>query len=135
MAEEKKLSELERNRMETEMLKKRSLRCVCKFCGGPLVPSLIIYNKYGGQGIDLYCPNCELTEFGTEPQVHALAKKFVDTFEFNYYLDMEENERNYMLNIGKITEIFSWAFRQIGIMDKEGFTETPADFTNFTKEK
>ena len=26
----------------------RSERCVCRMCGGPLEPKIIIYNKYGG---------------------------------------------------------------------------------------
>jgi len=119
MAEER-ISEKERNRRETEKLYQRADRCVCKMCGNKLTPGMIIYNKYGGQGMDLYCPHCQQTEYGTEKEIYYLANKFVDTFEFNYFLDMEENRRNEMLNISKICEIMAWTLKQIGLVDKDG---------------
>lgn len=125
----KKISELERTREETEALYLRAERCVCKLCGHQLTPSMIIYNKYGGQGIELYCPNCQMTEYGVEPELYQLAQKFVDVFEFNHYLDMEENERNHLLNVGKICEIMSWLLKQIGVMDKEGLIDQPPSFS------
>ena len=42
-----------------EELLERKKHCVCKQCGGELETALIIYNKYGGAGEELYCPNCQ----------------------------------------------------------------------------
>ena len=91
-----------------DYLRHRADTCVCKFCGGKLVVSMIVYNKYGGQGMELYCPACQKIEYGTKPEIYQLAKDFVDTFEFNYYTEMEEDKRNYQLNIAKIGEIMAW---------------------------
>lgn len=93
---------------DRERMVQRKKDCVCKYCGGPLEIRLIIHNQYGGQGLDLYCPGCDKIEFGIDPQIYEIAKKFVDTFEFNYYTDMVENQRNYQMNVAKIGEIGAW---------------------------
>ena len=82
---------------------------------------LIIYNKYGGSGTELYCENCRKIEFGTEPEIYQAAKYFVDSLGFNHFTDLEENERTYMLNIAKVCEILSWGTKYWGILDQEGF--------------
>lgn len=92
-----------------EKLKWRSEHCVCKMCGSQLEIKLIIYNQYGGQGMDLYCPQCQRIEYGTDPEVYRLASGFLKQFEFNYFWDMPEGERNTMLNTGKLCEIIGWA--------------------------
>lgn len=102
------------------MIKERQKRCVCKMCGGNLEIRMIIYNQYGGQGLDLYCPQCEQINFGIEPEIYALASKFVDEFEFNYYTDMVENERNRRLNIAKICDISAWILKKGGLLTDEG---------------
>lgn len=102
-------------------LTKRSERCVCKFCGYPLTPKFIIFNKYGGQGKELFCENCQRLEYGVEPEIYVLAEHFVDDFDFNYYLDMEENEESRRLNIAKVNELLSWAFHKMSLVDEEGF--------------
>ena len=86
---------------------------VCKMCGGPLEIRMIIYNQYGGEGQDLYCPNCARIEYGTKPEIYHVAKQFVDKFEFNYFTEMAENERNYQLNISKICDIAEWVLKNI----------------------
>lgn len=93
-------------------IQERAECCVCKFCGGSLTPKFIIFNKYGGQGMECFCENCQRIEYGVEPEIYRLAEYFVDNFEFNYYLDMEENETSFQLNVAKICEILSWAFRE-----------------------
>lgn len=87
---------------------------VCKMCGGPLEIRMVIYNQYGGEGLDLYCPHCKRIEYGTTPEIYEKAKKFVDRFEFNYFTDMEENERNYQLNISKVCDIAEWFLKNQG---------------------
>ena len=99
----------------------RRTRCVCKMCGGALELRLIIHNQYGGQGLDLYCPTCDKVEYGVEPEIYEISKAFVDTFEFNYYMEMEENKRNYQLNISKICEITNWILKYRGELDHNGF--------------
>lgn len=108
---------------EYEKLKEREKRCVCRQCGSRLEVRLIIFNQYGGQGIELYCPNCRRIEYGTEPEIYALAKQFVEENEFNYFLDMAEDERNVMLNVSKVSEIIAWVFREIEICDSNGVSK------------
>jgi len=103
-----------------ERMVERREKCVCKMCGGPLEIRLIIHNQYGGQGLDLFCPKCDKVEYGVLPEVYDAAKLFVDTFEFNYYVEMEENQRNYQLNISKICEIYSWLLKYRGELDENG---------------
>lgn len=93
-------------------IEERAQRYVCKFCGGSLVAKFVVFNKYGGQGKECYCEQCQRIEYGVEPEVYALAEYFVDNFEFNYYLDMEENTTSFQLNVAKINEILSWAFKE-----------------------
>lgn len=99
----------------------RSERCVCKQCGGPLELRIVVYNKYGGSGTELFCPNCAKIEYGTEPEIFRAAKDFVERAEFNHYVDLEETERTRMLNISKVCEILSWGSKYWGILEKSGF--------------
>lgn len=91
-----------------QKLFERSKRCVCRFCGSKLELRMVIFNQYGGQGVELYCPKCDKIEYGTEEKFYQLAKKFVDEYEFNYYVDMTEDEYSKQLNVGKITQIMEW---------------------------
>mgnify|MGYP001153292906 CR=1 FL=1 len=102
-------------------LESRRKRCVCRQCGSPLETRMIIFCQYGGQGLELYCPKCERIEYGVEKEIYELADRFIDQNEFNYYLDMAEGERNLQLNRGKISELFAWLFREIHLLDKNGF--------------
>ena len=107
---------------EYREMRDREQRCVCKQCGHKLELRLITYNRYGGQGIELYCPQCQRIDYGIEPEIYHLAKKFLDSTQFNYFLDMVEDERSYQLNIAKIVEILAWAFRDIGLLEKNGIS-------------
>ena len=40
------------------MLKQRSAKCCCRYCGKPLEVRMVIYNKYGGAGAEIFCDNC-----------------------------------------------------------------------------
>ena len=85
---------MKKNRMED--LISRSERCCCKQCGGKLEIRIVVYNKYGGSGAELYCDHCQKIEYGTEPEIYRAAKDFVDRLGFNHFVDLEENERTYM---------------------------------------
>lgn len=111
---------MKKNRMED--LISRSERCCCKQCGGKLEVRIVVYNKYGGSGAELYCDHCQKIEYGTEPEIFRAAKDFVDRLGFNHFVDLEENERTYMLNIAKVCEILSWGTKYWGLLGKDGFT-------------
>lgn len=93
-------------------LEERAQKCVCKFCGGPLEIRVIIYNQYGGQGLDLYCPHCDKIEYGIDPEYYQIAKEFVGMYKFNYYTDMAEGVRNDQMNYAKVAEIGDWFMRR-----------------------
>ena len=103
------------------MLKRRRNRCVCKFCGSRLRLKRIIFSNYEDARIEIFCPTCNRIEFGVEPEIYACAKFFVEQTNFNYFLDLDENERTKQMNIAKICEILDWGGLQLGIMNKEGF--------------
>lgn len=107
---------------------KRAERCCCKMCGSPIQPKVIVYDRYGGHGIELYCEKCQKIEYGTEPKIYALAKDFIDQFEFNYFPDMEENSYCERLNIAKLCEMFSWLFEEIGLLGEDGIEEEKIKF-------
>lgn len=62
--------------------------------------------------MDLYCPSCDKVENGIEPEIYEIAKAYVDKFEFNYYLDMEESAYNYRMNVAKIGTITKWVIEK-----------------------
>lgn len=103
-----------------EKAKKRAARCVCKLCGHPLEAKIVVYNRYGGSGIELYCPSCQKIEYGTEPEIYRIAKNFVDNVEFDYFTDMEEGRRHDQLNVAKVCELLGWVYKKTGLLDAEG---------------
>ena len=113
---------------ELDALKERAKRCVCKKCGGPLQTSLVIYDIYGGVGTELYCPNCQHNEFGTEPEIYKLAEYYVENFQFNYFYDMEENDLNEQLNVSKVADMISWLLKNIGLLDDDGLKTCSPDY-------
>ena len=113
---------------DIEKLEKRAKRCVCKRCGGKLKTSLIVYDIYGGAGVELYCPNCEATEYGCEPEIFEMAAYFVEHFQFNYFLDMEENDLNEQLNISKVADMLGWMLKNMGLLNEDGFIDGKPDF-------
>lgn len=115
--------------MDPQKIIKRTEHCVCKMCGGPLEARIMIYNKYGGQGVEMYCPHCGRIEYGTEKEIFSLAEDFVQNVEFDYFVEMEEGERNYQLNVAKICEVLGWCFRKLGVIDEDGvIKEEPCHF-------
>lgn len=116
-------------------LVERSKRAVCKRCGGELVTALIVYDIYGGAGEELYCPKCQQQEFGVEREIYELAEYYVETFQFNYFYDMEENEVNFRLNVAKVADMLSWVFKNVGLLDAEGLKNELPDYELFKKRR
>lgn len=106
--------------MLTQEMKMRSQRCCCRYCGNELAIHVVIFNQYGGAGAELYCPYCQKIESGTEPAIYAAAKEFVDEIDFSYYLNLEDNQRTYEMNIAKVCDILSWGCKKLGWLDQYG---------------
>lgn len=105
-----------------EMLKKRTRRCVCKYCGSQLRLRRIIFSQYEDARIEIFCNSCDRIEFGVEPEIYASAKYFVENSKFNCYPDLDDNERTKQMTIAKVCEIMAWENQNIGIVDVNGFT-------------
>ena len=109
--------------------RRRMKRCVCKQCGGELKMKVVVYDPYGGHDVEMICEHCHKIEYGTEKEIYNLASKFIDEIQFNYFLDMEENERSELLNTAKVCEMFSWLLGEIGLIGDDGIKrDTPATF-------
>jgi len=105
-----------------EMLKKRTQRCVCKYCGSPLELRRVIFHDIAEARVDIFCSVCDRIEFGVEPEVYMSACNFVDNLEFDYYMNFDNNEKKRQMNIAKVSEIMSWCCKNLGILDQTGFT-------------
>ena len=78
-----------------DMLKKRTKRCVCKYCGG--------------------------IEFGVEKEIYDSAKYFVENSRFNCYPDLDDSENTKQMTIAKVCEIMSWENQNLGFLNSDGF--------------
>lgn len=107
--------------LDLDTLKTRAARCVCKYCGSPLKVERIMYHNCEAARSELFCPKCSRIEFGVEREVYLAAKYYVDTFHFNMYQGLEDNEQRRRMNIAKISEIMDWQNDKLGISDENGF--------------
>lgn len=108
------------NRVET--LKARKKRCVCKYCGKPLVIKHILFSDIEDARIELYCESCERIEYGVEPEIYQSASNFVDNLDADFYEELDDNEKKHQMNVAKVAEIMAWGFRNTGLLDASGFT-------------
>lgn len=108
------------NRVET--LKKRKKRCVCKYCGGSLAIKRIMFSDIKDARIELYCDNCERIEYGIEPEIYQSACNFVDNLEVDFYDTLDNNDSKRLMNIAKVCEIMAWGYRNVGLLNADGFT-------------
>lgn len=105
----------------TEMLKERTKRCVCKYCGGQLKLRQILFSKYDEARIEIFCQDCDRIEFGVEPEIYHNAKFFVDETNFNCYRDLDDNEKTKQMTVAKVCEIINWQNQNIGILTPNGY--------------
>lgn len=103
------------------ILKKRTKRCVCKYCGGKLKLKRIIFSEYEDARIEIFCSGCERIEFGVEPEIYSSAKFFVENSQFNCYPDLDQNETTKKMTIAKVCEIMAWQNQNLGLMDEDSF--------------
>lgn len=105
-----------------EILKNRTKRCVCKYCGGRLRLKKIIFSEYEEVRVEIFCSECDRIEFGVEPEIFSSAQFFVENSRFNCYPDLEQNENTRKMTIAKVCEIMAWQDQNLGFLDEEGFT-------------
>lgn len=107
-----------------EELKKRSLRCVCKYCGGELEIKKITSSQAEDGQLELVCLNCDRIESGVESEIYHAAVYFVEEYDYNCYCELENNEQRKRLNVSNICEILTWGFRELNLLDEKGFSTT-----------
>lgn len=104
-----------------EMLKERTKRCVCKYCGGELHLRQIIFSSYDEIRVEIFCRDCNRIEFGVEPEIYKSASYFVDETEFNCFPDLDDSEKTRQMTVAKVCEIMTWQNQNIGILTPDGY--------------
>ena len=84
-----------------EMLRDRTKRCVCKYCGGHLRLKQITFSQYDDDRIEIFCEDCDRLEFGVEPEVYSSAQFFVEETGFNCYPDLDDSGKTKQMTIAK----------------------------------
>ncbi len=105
-----------------EELRGRAKRCRCKYCGGPLEVRRIVFSDYEDARIEIFCVDCDRIEYGVEPEIYKSAEYFVEELEFNCYPQLDDNEKTRQMNISKVCEIMTWATKNLGFLERDGFT-------------
>ena len=77
----------------------------CKLCGNKLIKKTFQFGTF--KEIVPYCASCRQIETGTTKEIYDSAELFVEKGAFQYFLNMEENERNEQRNVSKICEILN----------------------------
>lgn len=117
-----------------EMLKKRTKRCVCKYCGGRLKLRRIIFSEFEDARVEIFCSECNRIEFGVEKEIYQSAKFFVTNSKFNLYPDLDESVQTRQMTVSKICEIMAWENQNLGWLDADGFTVPLSMNENFLGE-
>lgn len=116
------MNELYWKESRVETLKARKKRCICKYCGGPLMIKRIMFSDIKDARIELYCDNCERIEYGIEPEIYQSACNFVDNLDVDFYSEVDSNGNKRQMNIAKVCEIMAWGYRNTGLLNADGFT-------------
>lgn len=106
----------------TDLLQKRSERCVCKYCGGHLKIKSIAFNEIIDGRTELYCDKCARIEFGVEPEIYQNAKFYVEEFDYNCYPDLDYTETTKQMSIARVSEIMDWLVNNLSIVNINGFS-------------
>ena len=114
------MNEAQTSRMED--LKGRAKRCCCKYCGDELTLRRIVYGDVEDARVELFCKHCDRIEYGVEREIYLAAKYFVDEIGFNAFSDLDDNEKTRSMKVAKVCEIIAWGYKNLGHMDRNGFT-------------
>lgn len=104
-----------------DMLKGRTRRCCCRYCGGNLILKKIVFSDLEDSRVEIFCEDCDRIEFGVEKEIYLSAKFFADETGFNCYPELEESARSQQMNIAKLCDIMGWVTQNLGFLTKEGF--------------
>ena len=104
-----------------DTLKKRTKRCVCKYCGEKLKLRRIVFSQETDARVEIFCTGCDRIEYGVEPQIYESAKYFVENSGFSAYPDLENNDRTTQMTIAKVCEIMAWHDQNLGFMNENGY--------------
>ena len=104
-----------------EMLKERTKRCCCKYCGGELKLRRIIYGDIDNARIEIFCSECDRIEYGVEKEIYQAARYFTEEIGFNAYPELDESEVIKKMNIAKVCEIIEWGCKNLNLLNAEGF--------------
>ena len=104
-----------------DMLKKRTKRCCCKYCGSPLEIRRIIYGSIEDARVEIFCSGCNRIEYGTEPAIYQAAKYFVEQLQYNAYPDLDLSAKTQQMSIAKVCEIMAWCCENLGLVGEDGF--------------
>ena len=104
------------------MLKQRARRCVCKYCGGRLSLKRISFSEIEDARVEIFCKSCDRIEYGVEPEIYQSALYFVEEMGFNYYPDLNQSEKTKRMNVAKVCDIMAWENKNLGILNRDGFT-------------
>ncbi len=104
-----------------EMLKRRTERCRCKYCGGKLELRRIIYGDIESARVEIFCRECDRIEYGIEQEIYHIAKYFVEQMDFNAYPDLDYSETTKQMSIAKTCEIITWGCKNLKLLDGDGF--------------
>lgn len=104
------------------MLKQRARRCVCKYCGGRLGLKRISFSEIEDARVEIFCKSCDRIEYGVEPEIYQSALYFVEEMGFNYYPDLNQSEKTKRMNVAKVCDIMAWENKNLGILNRDGFT-------------
>ena len=115
-------SSLFQSESRLEMLKGRTKRCVCKYCGSPLKLRQIIFSELDDARIEIFCKSCNRIEFGVEPEIYQSARFFIEQTGFNYFQSMDNTDAVLQMNTAKVCELMSWVCQNLGVLNDTGFT-------------
>ena len=104
------------------ILKQRARRCVCKYCGGRLSLKRISFSEIEDARVEIFCKSCDRIEYGVEPEIYQSALYFVEEMGFNYYPDLNQSEKTKRMNVAKVCDIMAWENKNLGILNRDGFT-------------
>ena len=103
------------------MLKARTKRCVCKYCGNTLHLKRLTFSNLEGVRIEIFCEYCGKIEFGVEKEIYQCARNFVEEMDFTCYPDLDRNEDTKRMTVAKVCEIIAWADQKRNFLDEHGF--------------
>lgn len=104
-----------------ELLKVRTDRCRCKYCGGKLELRRIIYGEIESARVEIFCRECDRIEYGIEKEIYQIARYFVEQMDFNAYPDLDYSETTKQMSIAKTCEIITWGCKNLKLLDENGF--------------